>query len=451
MQKGWASVELARLVVTGSTDPLSSLSHFQCQLCQLDVSLLTQGLFEILWHYQGAKYSTMYQRMRLETTDWRVVEFGGNPMPDEKVERQRAKIMRTLLVRRDREKISCQNSITDDTGVVDPHLPMLAKVSSPLEVLRLGGSYELMEQLCAQFSLTVSCVNIGVCLLRIQVLVSFRICCISNTYRFLKITFLFHILCTDFCLQSFLLNRRFPRIVSHVVSCVKSCGQFGVEFEEGSEATLVFVRTWDRDTFRKVCVAVLRRYSGEASCDAAALGHLLSSSVSPVCFVGGSHVFCIYIKFAGKPYREKLVKYSFFRLATPKEMSPAVCLSHLWQFGPVFFKGAHRGAEHRDWVADRHALRRAVVSGDFSMPSLVEVVGNLVGYWPLIVSYLKETGRRNVDDNFVVQFTSWDSLTFVVPQLMSIFLLEESYRWILIQRSDGTKTVLAVSSDSRDL
>ena len=40
---------------------------------------------------------------------------------------------------------------------------LLAKVSSLLEVMRLGVSYELMEQLWAQFSLTASCANIEVC------------------------------------------------------------------------------------------------------------------------------------------------------------------------------------------------------------------------------------------------------------------------------------------------
>ena len=67
-------------------------------------------------------------------------------MLDEEIERQRANIMRTPLVRRDREAPFCENLISDETSVVDLELPIPAKVSSLLEVLRLGGSYELVEQ-----------------------------------------------------------------------------------------------------------------------------------------------------------------------------------------------------------------------------------------------------------------------------------------------------------------
>ena len=71
---------------------------------------------------------------------------------------------------------------------------------------------------------------------------------------------------------------------------MKSFGQFSVEFVEGSEITLVFIRTSDWDTFRRVCEAVLSKYGGEASSDVAALGQLLcvvGPSVSLVALVGG--------------------------------------------------------------------------------------------------------------------------------------------------------------------
>ena len=78
------------------------------------------------------------------------------------------------------------------------------------------------------------------------------------------------------CSRSILLDVMFPRFVLRVVGWIKSCSQFSVEFEEGWEAILVFVRTWDQDTFRRVCVAVLSEYSGEASPYAVVLGKLLS-------------------------------------------------------------------------------------------------------------------------------------------------------------------------------
>ena len=63
-----------------------------------------------------------------------------------------------------------------------------------------------------------------------------------------------------------------------------------------------------------------------------------------------------------------------------------------------------KGAEHKDWIAARHALRRAVVSGELSMLSLVELAGNIVGVWSQIVSFLKETGRKTGGDSLVTVY-----------------------------------------------
>ena len=201
-----------------------------------------------------------------------------------------------------------------------------------------------------------------------------------------------------------------PQILSRVVNWVKSCGQFSVEFEEGSEATLVFVRRWDRDTFSRVSAAVLSKYSGEASLDAAVFGQLLSvvgPAVSFAAVVGGSHVLRdTFVEFAGIGYREKLVEYPILDLKLLRrclEKCASVVFGSLDPFPKTEFIIVRlNGANHKDWMASRHALRRAVVSGDLSMPSLVEVVGNIVGVWPLIVSYLKETGRKTNGDSLVV-------------------------------------------------
>ena len=61
-----------------------------------------------------------------------------------------------------------------------------------------------------------------------------------------------------------------------------------------------------------------------------------------------------------------------------------------------------KGAEHRNWMMFRTSLRRAIITGELSMPSLVEVVSNIKGVWPLIVVYLKETVRKTDGDSFVV-------------------------------------------------
>ena len=59
----------------------------------------------------------------------------------------------------------------DDSGIPDATLPVLAKVSSLIEVLRLGGPYELVHQLWSQFTLTASRVNSDVTWSRGEVLV----------------------------------------------------------------------------------------------------------------------------------------------------------------------------------------------------------------------------------------------------------------------------------------
>ena len=111
------------------------------------MSLLTHGPFEILRHYQGAKHFATDQRLHLEIPGRIVLNLNGNLLPNNEVERQRARIMRTPLVRRDRDYPFCEYLITADAGVVDPQLSILAKILSVLEVLRLGGSYELVDQL----------------------------------------------------------------------------------------------------------------------------------------------------------------------------------------------------------------------------------------------------------------------------------------------------------------
>jgi len=98
----------------------------------------------------------------LETPGWEVLDYEGNAMSPAEVERQRERIMRAPLVVRDREYPFSEDVIVDETGAVDPNLGVMAKVSSLIEVLRLGGSYELVYQLWAQFTLSATRVNVDV-------------------------------------------------------------------------------------------------------------------------------------------------------------------------------------------------------------------------------------------------------------------------------------------------
>ena len=157
-------------------------------------------------------------------------------------------------------------------------------------------------------------------------------------------------------------------------------------------------------------MAVLSKYSGEASHDAAVHGQLLSvvgSSVLLVSLVGGSQVLHdTYIEFADSGYREKLVEYPIFNLLLLKgflQKCASVVFERLHPFSMTEFIVVRlKGVKHCNWMASRHVVRRAFVSGDISMPSVVEGVGNIVGVWPLIVFLRNETGRKTDGDGLVV-------------------------------------------------
>ena len=153
---------MGQFLVTGATDAAGKPSHFYCRVCRKYVLVLTHGLHEILRHYQGAKHFAPDQRLRLETPGWRVLDFEGNPLSESELERRKEHILRGPLVNRDREYPFAEDLIVDESGALDATLPVVAKVSSLIEVLRLGGPYELVSQLWSQFTLIANRVNIDV-------------------------------------------------------------------------------------------------------------------------------------------------------------------------------------------------------------------------------------------------------------------------------------------------
>ena len=171
MKKVWGANEVGQFFVTGATDAAGKPSHFCCRVCRKDVSVLTHGPHEILRHYQAVKRFARDQRLRLKTPGWRVLDFEGNPLSESELERRREQILRCPLVVRDREYPFAEDLIIDESGAPDTTLPVVAKVSSLIETLRLGGPYELVSQLWSQFALIASRVNIDVAWSRDEVLV----------------------------------------------------------------------------------------------------------------------------------------------------------------------------------------------------------------------------------------------------------------------------------------
>ena len=172
MKKGYAVGELAQFFVTGPTDAANKLSEFYCRVCRKDVSVLTHGGYEIIRHFQRHRHFARDQRLRPETPGWRVLDFDGNPLPEDELERQRENIMLALLVVRDREYPFREDLIPDASGSVDPQLPLLAKVSCLIDALQLGESYDFVERLWRRLVLTVSRINVTVTWSRDEVLVS---------------------------------------------------------------------------------------------------------------------------------------------------------------------------------------------------------------------------------------------------------------------------------------
>ena len=87
------------------------------------------------------------------------------------VEGERYRKMRAPLLVRHREYPFSVDVIVDETGAVDPILGIMAKVSSLIEVLRLGGSFELVYHIWAQFTLSAVQINVEVTSSRDEVLV----------------------------------------------------------------------------------------------------------------------------------------------------------------------------------------------------------------------------------------------------------------------------------------
>ena len=85
----------------------------------------------------------------------------------------------------------------------------------------------------------------------------------------------------------------YPRIFFRVFGRVKAHGLCCVEFEEREVENWVLVRTWERATFRCVCLAELNRLSSNKTLEAVVLRWIIDAACPDVLVVsvhGGPHV-----------------------------------------------------------------------------------------------------------------------------------------------------------------
>ena len=228
-----------------------------------------------------------------------------------------------------------------------------------------------------------------------------------------------------------------------------------VRFEEEGDKVRVFLRTSDVDTFRRVCVATLDCCSSDLHRKITALGRMvdaLGPDVSVASISGGSTIlveaFCEYL---GSGYRQKLIHY------------PVRCLLRTASsvFGSLdglamteFIVNRLKGAETRDWMSSRPALKKAILINDLSRPHVVDVVANIIGVWPLIVSSLKETGRKDDGDSLVVRSSPFlvVLVRFSVPAFIVLFSVsEEGNRRVLLHGPNGANEFPSAASSSWNL
>ena len=250
----------------------------------------------------------------------------------------------------------------------------------------------------------------------------------------------------------------YPRILSRCMNWAKSQGICSVEFEEDGDKMRVFLRTWDVDTFRRVCVATLDHYSSDPHQEITALGRVvdaLGSEVEIVSIIGGSAVLLeAFREYLGSGYRQKLIDYPVFDLRLFRRCLQRTSSSVFGSLDGLamteFIVNRLKGAETRDWMSPRPTLRRAILTNDLSMPHLVDVVANIVGVWPLIVSYLKETGRKDDGDSLVVMssFCSCVGALFVPVFIVLRCVSKEGNGRVLLHGPDGSHEVPSVASPS---
>ena len=207
-----------------------------------------------------------------------------------------------------------------------------------------------------------------------------------------------------------------------------------MEFEEESDKVRVFFRIWDVDTFRRVCVATLDRYSSDPHQEISALGRMvdaLGPDVLVASISGGSTVLVEALcEILGSGYRQKLIDYPVFDLQLFRRCLQQTASSVFGSLDGLamteFIVNRLKGAETRDWMSSRPALKNAILTNDLSMPHLVDVVANIIGVGPLIVSYLKETGRKDDGDSLVVRSSSSGRVgAFSYPYLLCYVLFQK--------------------------
>ena len=147
---------------------------------------------------------------------------------------------------------------------------------------------------------------------------------------------------------------------------------------------------------------------------------------------GGSTVRVVeaFYEYLGSGYRQKLIDSPVFDLRLFRRCLQRTAFSVFGSLdGPAmteFIINRLKDADTGYWITSRPDLKRAILTNDLSMPHLVDVVANIIGVWSLIVSYLKETGRKDDGDSIVVRSSSFGRVgALSYPHLLCCVLFQK--------------------------
>ena len=157
-----------------------------------------------------------------------------------------------------------------------------------------------------------------------------------------------------------------------------------------------------------------------------------------------------FASYLGSGYRAKLVEYPIFDLWLLKRCLQRTSASVFGSLDP--FSMTEIVVDRLKGAGLETGLRKAIITNDLSMPGLVDVVAKIVGVWPLVVSYLDETGRKDDGDSLVARSSTVGVLSALCKCAHHFFpVLEEMDGRVSIPRSTRVDEVQAVPSSSKNL
>ena len=146
-----------------------------------------------------------------------------------------------------------------------------------------------------------------------------------------------------------------PWTVARLVVWAQAHHLYFLEFEERGVTLWTFIRTWEKDTFRRVAETVSDQFCSDATHELSVFGSVVAavgSLASPVAVFVESHVLAdTYGDFLGSGYDRKLVEYPIFDLILLKRCLQKVSFPSL----DLWIRFPWRNFSSHDWRGQRIA------------------------------------------------------------------------------------------------